>query len=171
MNAAARCLVVATMVLSITLASAQGVSSSAVSVDAEVFPPKILPGLTGKLILTLVMAPGWHVNSHDSQGETFYPTEFSWRPPAGIRVEQIQYPRGIPVKVAFQDEPLLVYEDEVQIVIDFRVASGVKPGIVALVGEMTVQACSDEVCLAPSDLPVNASVEILRPIRPRKAGR
>jgi thiol:disulfide interchange protein DsbD len=168
MNAALRCLAVLSMVLSCSFARAQGISSSAVSVDAEVFPPRILPGSSGKLILTLVMAPGWHVNSNDSQGENLYPTEFSWKPPAGLTVTQVQYPKGIPVRVSFQDEPVMVYQDEVQIVVDFRVESTVRPGPVPLAGEITVQACSDEVCLAPSELPVNASVEILRPIRPKR---
>jgi thiol:disulfide interchange protein DsbD len=87
-------------------------------------------------------------------------------PPNGVAMTKIEYPRGEPVRVAFQDEPLMAYRDEVQIVVDFRVDKTAKPGVVTLAGEVTVQACSDEVCLAPSDLEVSVPVEILRPIYP-----
>lgn len=144
---------------------AQPVSSASVSVVVEALPPRILPGASGKLILTLVIAPGWHINAFGASGENVIPTEFAWSPPPGFTVTRIQYPNGEPVKVAFQDDPLVAYQDEVQIVVDFKVGDTVKPGTVPLVGEVAVQACSDEVCLAPSDLPVNASVDVLRPIR------
>jgi DsbC/DsbD-like thiol-disulfide interchange protein len=161
-------LVLLSLGLAAGLLPAQPVSSTRVSVFGEVLPPRILPGSTGKLILTLVMAPGWHINAHGASAENVIPTEFSWSPPPGFTVIQIQYPNGEPVKVTFQDEPLVAYQDEVQIVVDFKVGNTVTPGSVPLVGEVAVQACSDEVCLAPSDLPVSVPVDILRPIRLKK---
>jgi DsbC/DsbD-like thiol-disulfide interchange protein len=145
---------------------AQMLSSSKVSVEAEVQPARILPGSSGKLLLTLVIVPGWHINANGASRENVLPTEFVWMPPNGVAMTKIEYPRGEPVRVAFQDEPLMAYRDEVQIVVDFRVDKTAKPGVVTLAGEVTVQACSDEVCLAPSDLEVSVPVEILRPIYP-----
>jgi thiol:disulfide interchange protein DsbD len=147
---------------------AQMLSSAKVSVEAEVQPARILPGSSGQLLLTLVIVPGWHVNANGASRENVLPTEFVWMPPNGIAMTRVEYPRGEPVRVAFQDEPLMAYRDEVQIVVDFRVDKTAKPGVVNFIGEVTVQACSDEVCLAPSDLEVNVPVEILRPIYPGK---
>lgn len=157
------------ILLSLALGAAslrsQPVSATKVSVVAEVFPPRILPGGSGKLVLTLIIAPGWHVNANGMAGEDVLATEFGWTPPPGFSVTGTQYPRGEPVMVSFQKEPLVAYQDEVQIVVDFRVGETVKPGTVLLAGEVTVQACSEDVCLMPSDLEVSVPVDVLRPIR------
>lgn len=147
---------------------AQPVSAGKVSVVSEVFPPRILPGGSGKLMLTLIIAPGWHINAFGKSGEDVLPTEFGWTPPPGITVTNTEYPRGEPVRVSFQKEQLIAYQDEVQIVVDFRVGDTVRPGTILLSGEVTVQACSEDLCLMPSDLEVSVPVEILRPIRQKK---
>ncbi len=153
---------------SASLLTAQQASSSKVNVVAEVFPARLLPGSAGSLVLTLSIAPGWHISAHGTTGEYVLPTGFGWTPPAGFTVTKMQYPAGEPVKVAFQEEPLVAYQDEIQIVLDFRVGDSTRPGTIPLVGEVSVQACSDEVCLLPSDLEVSVPVEILRPIRLKK---
>ena len=116
-------------------------------------------------MLTLIIAPGWHVNAYGMSGEDVLATEFGWTPPPGFSITGTQYPKGEPVKVSFQQEPLVAYRDEVQIVVDFRVGETVRPGTVLLAGEVTVQACSEDVCLMPSDLDVSVPVDVLRPIR------
>lgn len=153
---------------SASLLAAQQASSSKVSVVAEVFPPRILPGSAGRFVLTISVAPGWHISAHGTTGEYVLPTEVDWTPPPGFTVTKIQYPAGEPVKVAFQDEPLVAYQDEIQIVLDFRVGDSTRPGAIPLVGEVAVQACSDEVCLVPSEVEVSVPVEILRPLRLKK---
>ncbi len=150
------------------LLRAQTQSSTKVEVVAEVVPPRILPGSPGKLVLTIGIAPGWHISAYGTTGENVLPTLFGWTPPPGFTVTKTDYPTGEPVKVAFQDDPLIAYQDEVQIVVDFRVGDTVRPGTVLLAGEVSVQACSDEVCLMPSDLEVSVPVDILRPIRLKK---
>ncbi len=150
------------------LLRAQPASAAKVSVVGEVVPPRILPGFSGRLVLTVSIAPGWHINSYGMTGEDVLPTEFGWTPPPGITVTGTQYPRGEPVNVAFQKEPLFSYHDEVQIVVSFRVGEAVKPGTIHLTGDLTVQACSENVCLMPSDLEVSVPLEILRPVRPKK---
>ena len=153
------------------LLRAQPVSAGKVSVVAEVFPPRVFPGASGKLVLTLIIVPGWHINAFGRSAEDVLPTEFGWTPPPGFAVTETEYPKGEPVRVSFQKEPLIAYQDEVQIVVGFRVGEAVKPGTVLLTGEVTVQACSEDLCLMPSDLPVSVPVEILRPIHPNKNPR
>ncbi len=160
--------VLALLALVAPLLRAQQASAAKVSVVGEVDPPRILPGASGKLVLTVSIAPGWHINSFGMTAEDVLPTEFGWAPPPGFSVTSTQYPKGEPVRVSFQNEPLFAYQDEVQIVVDFRVGEAVKPGTVQLTGDLTVQACSEAVCLMPSDLEVSVTVEILRPIRLRK---
>lgn len=160
--------VLVSLALAFPLLRAQPASAAKVSVVGEVEPPRILPGAAGKLVLTVSIAPGWHLNSFGMTAEDVLPTEFGWAPPPGFAVTSTQYPRGEPIRVSFQKEPLLAYQDEVQIVVDFRVGEAVKPGTVQLTGDLTVQACSENVCLMPSDLEVRVPVEILRPIRLKK---
>lgn len=160
--------VLLSLVLVAPFLRAQPASAAKVSVVGEVDPPRILPGAPGRLVLTVSIAPGWHINSFGMTAEDVLPTEFGWTPPPGITVTGTQYPKGEPVKVSFQREPLYAYQDEVQIVVDFRVGEAVKPGTVRLSGDLTVQACSEDLCLMPSDLEVSVPVEILRPIRLKK---
>jgi thiol:disulfide interchange protein DsbD len=160
--------VILSLALVAPLLRAQPASASKVSVVGEVMPPRILPGASGKLVLTISIAPGWHLNSYGMTAEDVLPTEFGWTPPPGFVVTGTQYPRGEPVSVSFQKEPLYAYQDEVQIVVDFRLGEAVRPGTVLLAGDLTVQACSENVCLMPSDLEVSVPLEVLRPIRLKK---
>lgn len=60
----------------------------------------------------------------------------------------------------FAGEPLDVYDGEVPIFLNIQTSDTLKPGRYNLEGRTRVQACNDEVCLAPSTIDISIPVEV-----------
>ena len=109
-----------------------------------------------EIVLTLDIAPGWHVNANPASMEFLIPTVASGAANGSAVDLLAQYPAGRVSDITLGDTAIEVYDDGVQI----RLLP--KEEDLALVKEageldlsVRVQACSDEgVCLAPSDLSV-----------------
>ena len=94
---------------------------------------------TGELKVVLKVAPGWHINSNKPLEKDFIATELTV--PATMSKGEVAYPKAIERRFSFNEKPLAVYEGEVEITVP------VAPDLAPV--ELTVQACSDEVCLLP----------------------
>jgi uncharacterized protein YyaL (SSP411 family) len=98
------------------------------------------------LELTLRVEAGWHVNAN--------PASFNYLVPTRLLIEgavprRIAYPPGKSFRARFAPEAIRVYEGEVTILAEFP------PGAASrLRARLSVQACNEEVCLAPSTLAV-----------------
>ena len=92
-----------------------------------------------ELKVSIKIAPGWHINSREPLEDDFIATEL--RVPATMARGDVAYPKAVERSFAFNDNPLAVYEGEVEITVP------VTPELAPV--ELTVQACSDEVCLLP----------------------
>lgn len=98
------------------------------------------------LELTLQIEDGWHVNAN--------PASFDYLIPTKLLIEnavprRIVYPQGKPFRARFAPESIQVYEGKVAIRAEF--APGGSDGVRA---RLSVQACNETVCLAPSTLDV-----------------
>ena len=92
------------------------------------------------------VAPGWHINSDKPLQEYLIPTLLSLAESAPL--ENVKYPAAIKRKLGFQRSELDLYEGSVQL-------TGTLPEIESAVYadvELQLQACSDEICLAPETL-------------------
>lgn len=102
-----------------------------------------------RLILTLQLDPGWHVNASPASLEFLIPTRVSARVGGRELALTADYPAGRPLAAGFE-RPIRVYDDGTRIPLRFEQA--VPPGL-----ELSVhaQACSDAgQCLAPARIPV-----------------
>jgi len=63
----------------------------------------------------------------------------------------------------FADEPLSVYEDTATIALSFKLAKDLRPGTYPILVAVEVQACDDQMCLAPSTM----NITILLTVRQR----
>jgi DsbC/DsbD-like thiol-disulfide interchange protein len=66
-------------------------------------------------------------------------------------------------RFAFSDTPLDVYEGSVVIVLRITAAAGMKPGACLLPVDISYQACTSDVCLAPATVKVVIPVQVLPP--------
>jgi hypothetical protein len=82
--------------------------------------------------IALRIAPGWHVNAHKPGQD--------WLIGAAMTGADANWPTGKPLEAGFSNVPINVYDGELTIPID-----GATEGQI----EMTLQVCSDEICLEP----------------------
>ena len=105
----------------------------------------------GKTIdVRIVVAPGWHINSDKPLQDYLIPTKLSQVNDTPL--EQLSYPNAVVRKLGFQQSSLSLYEGSIEM-------SGVVPEEVSRGSgvqiELQLQACSDEICLAPETLLFN----------------
>lgn len=97
----------------------------------------------GEILVDIAIAEGWHINAHQPLEDFFIATDLSL---AGMPELSVDYPAPEVKTLSFNDTPLALYEGELRL--------SVRPG--ALSGDtrvnLTLQACSDEICLQPETL-------------------
>lgn len=102
-----------------------------------------------KLIVTLRIDDGFHINANPASLPYLIPTTLNI---TGATPLSVLYPRSRRFKPKFSDGAIDVYEGVVHIVAAFR--PGVLTGEPPLAGSLTAQACTDEICFPPADLPL-----------------
>ena len=135
-------------------------SAAHVSFKVEGIPTNAVPGKDYELTLVLDIAEGWHVNANPASFDFLIPTKLSLEKTPGLRLVSVTYPKGKSYSFPTLEKPLAVYEKTVRIPFRVAVARGVTPGILAAKGRLSVQACDDKTCLAPSQMPVSFTLEI-----------
>lgn len=102
-----------------------------------------------KLIVTLRIDPGFHINANPASHKYLIPTALNL---PGVQATRVDYPPPTYFKPKFADDRIAVYEGTVVITAYFA------PGTLAhlpLFGmTVTAQACTDVICFPPADLPV-----------------
>jgi thiol:disulfide interchange protein DsbD len=150
-------------VLEVPAQSSLGVSASSaqhVSVETKLSVDRVLPGSTFQAAVVMTIAEGWHINSNTPTYDYLIATSLDLKPVEGFIVTDLQYPKGKQYKFEFADDPLDVYEGTAPIFISLKLSDKVAPGTYTLDGNLVVQACNDQVCLAPSTIPVRIDVAV-----------
>lgn len=97
-----------------------------------------------ELVVRLRIAKGYHVNANPATFDYLIPTELRLEGVTPIRVD---YPKGRMFRPGFARTGIQVYADAV------RIVATVPKGAAAR-GHVRAQACNDEVCLPPADIPL-----------------
>ncbi len=116
-----------------------------------------------EVVVVVDIEDGWKLNSRRPTLEYLIPTELTVEPLEGLVVEGVAYPEGKIRELDFADEPLSVYEKQVRILLALRADESMPPGEYELRGSLRVQACDDNVCLAPDNKPVVIPLRIAEP--------
>ncbi|MBI4757148.1 MAG: DUF255 domain-containing protein [Betaproteobacteria bacterium] len=95
-----------------------------------------------RLEVRLRIAPGWHLNANPPGMDGLIATRLDFD---GARPRAVRYPPGEPLRAAFAAAEIRVWSGAVTLEADFARA---RPKAARL----TVQACSEEVCLPPAEL-------------------
>jgi thioredoxin:protein disulfide reductase len=132
-----------------------------VSANAILSADKIQAGSTLQIALQLKINDGWHVNSHTPTFDYLIGTLFELQSKEGIILADVQYPKGNLVSLSFADRPIDVYEGTTTIFASLRISDKLSLGIDTIQGNVTVQACNNQICLAPSTIEVNIPILIV----------
>jgi thiol:disulfide interchange protein DsbD len=107
-------------------------------------------------VVTLTIAPGWHVNAHAPRDAFLVPTTVELAPPAGVRAGAVRYPQAVERRLAFSgDRMLLLYEGTIELAAPL--AGEPAPGALALAASVRYQACDEKRCLQPRTLRLTAA--------------
>ena len=96
----------------------------------------------GTITVQIKVKDGWHVNAHEPLEDYFIPTDLTV---GDVPIAVRDYPEPLVKALTFNDELLALYEGELELV-------GVIPDAVPTTAVLTIQACSNEICLQPEEL-------------------
>ena len=97
--------------------------------------------------------PGWHINAMPATTKDLIPTSVVFNADVPIEVVAIEYPKGRNKRLAFSEQPLSIYQDEIEIRATLRIPFGTRlRSGTELRAILTYQTCNDAVCMAPGEL-------------------
>ena len=142
---------------------AQGLATSASKVQAEakLSVDKVQVGSTFKVAILLKIADGWHINSNTPSYDYLIGTALELQRREGVILTDLRYPEGERLQFSFAEEPLSVYAGAPTIFMTVKLSEKRALGKDTLRAMVRVQACDDQVCLAPSVLRVAIPLEIV----------
>ena len=134
-------------------AAAQLITSDSVAKVSIVHGQTVYPaGESFRLLFKLEIAPGWHTQSHAPSMEGLIATRLQLTADKGIAFGRVAYPQPVMERFAFSPDPLSVFRETVYIGVTGTVPPDAVAGEAKAQATLTVQACDDKSCLAPSDL-------------------
>src|SRR5437764_10010205 len=122
------------------------------------------PAARGKqmeLAVVMKIRDGYHVNARETSFDYLIPTDLKADVPAGFKTGPVDYPKGTLHKFNFtKDKPLNVYTDTVVLRVPITVAPDAPLGEQHIALKLHYQACSTDVCLPPTTIPVDAVIHV-----------
>ncbi|HME11290.1 MAG TPA: protein-disulfide reductase DsbD N-terminal domain-containing protein [Candidatus Acidoferrum sp.] len=114
-----------------------------------------------QIAVVLKIRPGFHVNAREKSEDYLIATDLKLDLPAGFTAGDVVYPKGMLHTFSFsKDKPLNIYEGSVTLRVPVTASSAAPLGAQHLPLRLRYQACSNEACLPPVTLPVDAEVNI-----------
>ena len=118
-------------------------------------------GSSFQLAVVLKIRNGFHINARKPSAEYLIPTDLRANLPPGFKsAGEISYPKGELHAFAFTKTPLNVYEDRVVLRVPLTARTDAPLGAQKIPLKLRYQACSQEVCLPPVTLDVDAPVTV-----------
>lgn len=127
-------------------------------VEARTLPARVLPGGSTRVLVTLVVAEGWHIYGVDEKSSL--PTVLSLDAPPGWRAAGETSESVPPHPMEFAGETALVHEGKITFDLPVEAAPDAEHGKVELAGTVSFLPCDDRVCVPTDPLPWKAEVEV-----------
>lgn len=114
------------------------------------------PG-NGTLEVPIRIDDGYHVNANPATFPYLIATEVTAEQVDGIDIGKPVYPPAVKKKFQFAEEPLAVYEGNVNVSLPYVARSS---GTKTLAISVRVQACDQEKCFPPATLKATANINV-----------
>jgi hypothetical protein len=155
--AALACVLVAAAAFAQQMPSGKEVVTPAAYVSAE----PAARNVPFQLAVVLKIRPGFHINAREKSEAYLIATDLKADLPAGFTAGDVQYPKGTLRNFSFsKDKPLNVYEGAATVRLPLTASGAASLGEQHIALKLRYQACSDEVCLPPVTVPVDAVVNV-----------
>jgi hypothetical protein len=120
-------------------------------------------GKPATVSLIFRVANGYHINSNQPKAEYLIPTVLKVEATTDIVIGKTTYPEGKDMSFAFApDEKLNVYTGDFKIDVLVRPLMSVQTGKYVVRGTLKYQACDNQACYPPKQLPVSFDVKIAK---------
>jgi hypothetical protein len=114
-----------------------------------------------QIAVVMKIRPGFHINAREKSAEYLIATDLRSDLPTGFTAEEVHYPKGTRRTFSFsKDKPLNVYEGVAILRLPLIASDAAPLGEQHVTLKIRYQACSDEVCLPPVTVPVEAIVNV-----------
>jgi Disulphide bond corrector protein DsbC len=114
-----------------------------------------------ELAVVMKIRDGYHINARETTFDYLIPTDLKADFPAGFKAGTVEYPKGTLHKFNFtKDKPLNVYTDTVVLRLPVAVNANAPLGEQHVQLKLHYQACSTDVCLPPTTIPVDAVIHV-----------
>ena len=131
-------------------------------------PATISPGKPADVELHFKVKEGFHVNSNQPKSELLIPTTLKLEPPTDLAAGSIVYPPGKDLSFPFDpSEKLNVYSEDFTVTAKMSAAKTASTGNFTVHGQLRYQACSDNACFPPKNIPVQFDVQVVN--QPKRA--
>jgi thiol:disulfide interchange protein DsbD len=118
-------------------------------------------GRSFQLAVVAKIRAGFHINARKPSAEYLIPTDLHVDLPSGFKsAGEISYPKGELHTFSFTKTPLNVYEDKVVLRVPLTAQPDAPLGAQKIPLKLRYQACSQEVCLPPVTLDLEAAVTV-----------
>jgi len=125
-------------------------------------PATVMPGKPSVVELRFKVKEGFHVNSNQPKSELLIPTILKLDLPTDLAAGGITYPPGKDVSFPFDpSEKLNVYSEDFTIKTKLAAAKTAATGNFTVHGQLNYQACSDNACFPPKNIPVQFDVHVV----------
>lgn len=136
-------------------------SGKQVKAEVKISQDQVHAGSTVKVAIVLTIGEGWHINAHHPTYDYLIGTSVELQPMEGVILADIRYPEGSLQRFGFADDLLRVYDGSVSVFLSLRLSEKIKPGTYSFPAIVKLQACNDQVCLAPSSLSVDLPLAVV----------
>ena len=131
---------------------------------------KLPAGGTCEIVVFLDIQEGWHINANPAKPENLIPTKLTITSKAGIKLENVTYPKGKEFQIEGFDEAALVYEKKAILRGRLTIPADVKGAMTdPLEISIRYQPCNDQQCLAPKTAKLTGKVPIAPKGQPVKS--
>jgi hypothetical protein len=119
-------------------------------------------GMALQAAVVLKIRSGFHVNAREVTFDYLIPTDLRADVPAGLKLENVIYPKGTLQTFTFsKDKPLNVYTGTVILRLPLTVLKDAPLGPLHLAMKLRYQACSTEICLPPVTKNVELTLNVV----------
>ena len=129
-------------------------------VAAAVAGDSLRAGGTGRVVVTVTLSPGFHVNSHTPSQEYLIATSIETEAGDGMVIGSWKYPEGEHRKFAFSEEPIQVYEGTFRVEGEIKAPATLPPSRRNVRLLLKYQACTADRCYPPRKEPIPLAVQI-----------
>ena len=162
-----RCIATLAAGTAIACAAFASAKSSQVPSGRDVVKPEVYAsmepagrGSSFQIAVVMKIRPGFHVNAREKSEEYLIATDLNAQLPSGFSSSEVVYPKGKLETFTFSKKPLNVYQGTVILRLPVNALANAPLGEQHIPLKLRYQACSTELCLPPTMLPLEAVVNI-----------